>query len=490
MSLVTARSASGTHSSVEHERWQCFACDFKLNPWLAAGCLACGKSWRHKTSWKKWSKRSGKQWQWAADSADPPEVPWKKPASRWDQGPPASLRPRANQLVDKDKHKDPPWSQAAATAQEEPPKEAADIIKAIEVVAPLLGKDHPTVQQLQKQLLALEAERPLPMHVQVGRQQRKLRQLENKIVKLAQKLQSAALVIIEKQDEIVQIDAEIAKAQKEFAEVQSKLVDVATHGRGQALVDLGVPTVGDLGLDKASPGVQQRAADLLDKLRQLVADEDNMLPDEDDFTGGARTPEGAAAPLGSKAPTSAEQVGAAIASAANILARNADRAGANGGQQVPKHEDVQKSEPVALSASASAEVAATLLQHDSQATTIPCAQPSPLTPATQASQTGTLAGRVGRPKTEDREDKQGRDRSRSPKAGFEDSQVHSDDEVCESDEDVDQDPMGLFSEGQEHAGCAPPPKKANLGDRAQEALLRAEATVQAAVAGGRGRRRG
>ncbi len=63
----------------------------------------------------------------------------------------------------------------------------------------------------------------MPVHVEVGRRQRKVRQVEKRTVRLAEKLREAALVIIQKQDEIVQLDMHIEKDQRDFAETHAKL---------------------------------------------------------------------------------------------------------------------------------------------------------------------------------------------------------------------------------------------------------------------------
>ncbi len=102
---------------------------------------------------------------------------------------------------------------------------------------------------------ALEAgvPKPIPVHVEVGRHQRKLRQVEHCIVRLAQKLQDAALAIIEKQDKIVQLDMEIEIAPKDFAEAQDKLASIRRRSLPEAVIPFG--------LDRASLGVRQKAAD-------------------------------------------------------------------------------------------------------------------------------------------------------------------------------------------------------------------------------------
>ena len=58
---------------------------------------------------------------------------------------------------------------------------------------------------LQKQLEELNAAKPkaLPIHVEVGKFQKKLKQVEQKLVRLSQKLADAALAILDKQNEII-----------------------------------------------------------------------------------------------------------------------------------------------------------------------------------------------------------------------------------------------------------------------------------------------
>ena len=227
---------------------------------------------------------------------------------------------------------------------------------------------------LQKQLEELNAAKPkaMPIHVEVGKFQKKLKQVEQKLVRLSQKLADAALAILDKQNEIIQTDDEIKKTKKEFAELHSKLASI---GR-RTSPDTVVPTIEDLGMQDAAPELKRRAALLLRRLCHIVAEAEETVIDEEETpaateSGRIQEVETETVPAVTKTEPPpgealAEKVGKAIQAAHAVLTDLPEG-------YVPRV--VQP--PVAAAAGCKP---TQMLTGDSQASTIPAGQPTPGTP--------------------------------------------------------------------------------------------------------------
>jgi hypothetical protein len=234
----------------------------------------------------------------------------------------------------------------------------------------LLGPKNEAVLGLQKQLEELNAAKPkaMPIHVEVGKFQKKLKQVEQKLVRLSQKLADAALAILDKQNEIIETDDEIKKTKKEFAELHTKLASIGRRSSPETVV----PTIDDLGMQDAAPELKRRAALLLRRLCTIVAEADAEEHPVDEEEPAPPAP--AKEPVHTHEPEAkveqpgeaiAEKVGKAI-QAANLVLMDRPEG------YVPR--------VVLPPGTGAAECKPTQLVGDSQASTIPAGQPTPGTP--------------------------------------------------------------------------------------------------------------
>ena len=245
---MAVNGAAVSDKTSTSDYWACFACTFP-NVWQNTNCGSCGKSWKHKTSWTSWNKQYRP---WNSHLPVPPAPTW----SKWDYGPPGG-HAKSGGAAPAGAATTQPTAAAAASGECDRSAEIASVLKALETCTPLLGHKNEAVLGLQKQLDELNAAKPkaLPVHVEVGKFQKKLKQVEQKLVRLSQKLTDAALAIIAKQDEIIQTDDEITKTKQEVAELQAKLASI---GR-RSMPEVAVPTIDELGLQNAAPELKHKA---------------------------------------------------------------------------------------------------------------------------------------------------------------------------------------------------------------------------------------
>ena len=449
------------------DTWSCFACTFP-NEWQATNCASCGKSWKHKTSWTSWKKRQNRPWAYAEPVS--PAPPWNK----WNNGPPGGHAKAATAAA--------AWANPGAPAADDGDKsdragEIAKVLKALECCAPLLGANNDFVLGLQKQLEELNTAKPkpLPVHVEVGKFQRKLKQVEQKLVRLSQKLADAAVAILAKQDEIIETDDEIKKTKQEFAELQAKLASI---GR-RSMPETAVPSVDELGLQNAAPELKRKAAILLRRLLGVIAEAEENEVEEEHAKDPGRTTEEAGAKIEEKIEEKtrealAKQVGEAILAAKAVL------------RDLPADFVPRVVKPPDIPGAAVTECRPTQHTGDSTASTVPAGQPSPGTPSvTPGASSAAAAGSGGDqivPYT-------------GGKSSHMDEDLDDEDDFIEAfDDDVEAELHAEHFHGeQKHNEGAPPGKKRATRTRnitlasgaANDALQLAESIVQAAVLNGK-----
>jgi hypothetical protein len=289
-------------------------------------------------------------------------VPWR----RWDNGPPGGLLKTPGGA--------PVFATAGGHGDGDEVARAAEIervSKALEACAPLLGPKNEAVLGLQKQLEELNAAKPkaMPMHVEVGKFQKKLKQVEQKLVRLSQKLADAALAILDKQNEIIETDDEIKKTKKEFAELHAKLASIGRRSSPETAV----PTIDDLGMQDAAPELKRRAALLLRRLCTIVAEaEADEHPVEEEEPAPPAPPAPAKETVNHEPETKVEQTGEALAEKVGKAIQAANQVLMDRTEgYVPR---------VVLPPGTGTECQPTQLVGDSQASTIPAGQPTPGTP--------------------------------------------------------------------------------------------------------------
>jgi len=434
--------------------WTCFACTLP-NEWQASKCAGCGKSWKHKTSWTTWTKNRKQQHKpWALAEPSHPSPPWRK----WDNGPPGGLTktPGGQPVFATGGGHGGDGDEAARAGEIE------KVSKALEACAPLLGPKHEAVLGLQKQLEELNSAKPkaTPIHVEVGKFQKKLKQVEQKLVRLSQKLSDAALAILDKQNEIIETDDEIKKTKKEFQELHHKLASI---GRRQDTV---VPTIDELGMQDASPELKRRAALLLRRLCHIVAEADENAADEEETAAVAEavtTEEEAGTKL--EVPPGedlAEKVGKAIQVANAVLSDLPQGVGPRGVQ--PPAVLATDCKPTQLPTG------------DSQSSTFPAGQPTPGTQGFDSSQAAAMD-----------DEKEG--------DAFDDIELYEEDLEAEA---AAAEAKAAKEEGGEYKEAPTRKRRATASSRlaaaaqssgeagaAEVALSLSEAIVQAAIANGR-----